>query len=398
MNRTLSQPEESVEELAISQDHRRRLVRAFHAWTADTVVAEDLAQETLLEAWRSPRCPLGEPDLSHWLFGVARNVLLRHRQVQARHGRWHEDVPDDAAAFALASETFDLDGDLERDDIVSLLNAALARIPSESRAALLLRYVDDLPQAAVAERLGLNEKALEGKLHRGKRAMHRFLVTDGCERARSLGLIGTEDEWQRTNLLCDICGRQHLLGRWKADGGLRLDCPSCAPMNGKRMCHTDMTGNITVGLRSFGAARGRQCRHLFHWSKEGFGPFTTCANCGGRIEIDRHDDDVWLSYPEYWLRCTCCPKVHYWSPFGSTMSHPAFRSWVKRERRVAVDPSPPIIDRGGRVALHLRWRSLTSSSTFEALRDRATQRCLLIAVDGQPPRIEHPSARRDRDS
>lgn len=397
MDRTPHPPERLTEQLAISHDHRHRIARAFRAWTADAAVAEDLTQETLFEAWRSPRRPNQDPELTHWLFGVARNVLLRHRREQARHGRWHLDLPDDDAAFALASQTFDLDADLDQDDIVALLDAALARIPAESRAALLLRYVDDLPQAAVAARLGLNEKALEGKLHRGKRAVHRFLVTDGSEQARSLGLIDTTDEWQVTNVWCEICGRQRLLGRWKDDGGLHLVCPSCAPMNGRRMCHTDVSGALTAGLRSFGAACGRLSQHYHRWSKDGLAPLRFCPDCGGRVEVDRHDDD-WSSHSEYWLRCASCPGVQYWSPFGSTMSHPAFRSWMKRERRVVVDPSPPINERDGRVALHLRWRSLTSSSTYEALRDRATQRCLLIALDGQPLRSEEHNVPRPANS
>lgn len=227
--------------------------------------------------------------------------------------------------------------------------------------------------------------------------MHRFLVTDGSERARSLGLIGAEDEWQITNLWCDICGRQGLLGRWNDDGGLHLVCPSCAPMNGRRMCHTDVDGETTAGLRSFGAAYGRMSRHYYQRSKHGFDSFRTCLDCGGHVVIDRRDDD-WSSYPEYWLRCAICPGVRYWSPFGSTMSNSAFRSWVKRERRVVVDLTPPSLHRDGRETLHLRWRSLTSSSIFEALRDRDSQKCLLITVDGQAPELEEVTASEDPNS
>ncbi len=93
-------------------------------------------------------------------------------------------LPDDDRAFALASDSLDLDAELEHEDIVALLDAALARIPAASRRALLMRYVDDLPQREIAAHLGLHEKALEGKLHRGMRALHRHLVTDGQEAAR----------------------------------------------------------------------------------------------------------------------------------------------------------------------------------------------------------------------
>jgi hypothetical protein len=42
------------------------------------------------------------------------------------------------------------------------------------------------------------------------------------------------------------------------------------------------------------------------------------------------------------------------------------------------------IEHGGHDALHLRWLSRTSSSVYEALRDRETLRYLLIAIDGKP--------------
>ena len=42
------------------------------------------------------------------------------------------------------------------------------------------------------------------------------------------------------------------------------------------------------------------------------------------------------------------------------------------------------IEHDGCDALHLRWQSRTSSSVYEALRDRETLRYLLIAINGKP--------------
>jgi RNA polymerase sigma-70 factor (ECF subfamily) len=264
----------------LSETHRRQLWRTFHAWTGDRTVAEDLTQETLVAAWQSSQCPASEPDLTRWLFGVARNVLRRHRREQGRIGNAHVDLPDDDAAFALASDSLDLDATLERDEIVTLLDAALSRIPAESRRALLLRYIDDLPQREVADRLGINEKTLEGKLHRGKRAMHRYLVTDGVEQARSLGLVAPGDDWQLTNLWCDACGLQKLYGRWLPDGGLHLECPACSILGGGRSNHTYIDGGITGGLRSFGAASRRVSDYFHDWSLSGMKSLRVCPDCG----------------------------------------------------------------------------------------------------------------------
>lgn len=380
VNPTIAPPSHG-QAATLTDDQRRQLWRVFRAWTGNPAVADDLTQETLIEAWRSPLRPIEEPDLTRWLFGVARNVLRRHRREQGRESRLLLDVPDDDQAFALASDSLDLDAELEREDIVALLDAALARIPSASRRALLMRYVDDLPQREVAERLGIKEGALEGKLHRGKRALHRHLVTDGQESARTLGLLAP-NEWQVTNLWCDACGAQRLVGRWLDDGGLRLDCPSCALLGGRRSCHTDVPGETTAGLRSFGVARRRIGEQLHLWTAGGLDHLDTCPNCGGAVDLIR-DETGFPSWPEYWFRCRRCGNVRYCSSIGATGSHPAFRQWLKGERRAALDPSIPVIERDGREAIHQRWKSLTGTGTFEAVRDRETLRYHLIAIDGQ---------------
>jgi len=366
----------------ITEDQRRRLRRTFTAWIGDAAVADDLTQEALIAAWRSTRRPTEEPDLSRWLFGVARNVLRRYRRDLGRQSQWLLDVPDDDGAFALASVSFDLDAELEREDIVALLDAALARIPAESRRALLLRYVDDLPQREVAARLGIDEGALEGKLHRGKRALHRHLVTDGQEAARALGLLAPGDEWQVTNLWCDACGKQRLVGKWLEDGGLLLDCPSCALLGGRRSCHTEDDGTFTAGLRSFGAATRRIGERLHRETRNGFAHAVRCPNCDSAMPWIR-DETEFPSWPEYWFRCGRCGNVQFRSSLGATGSHPAFRQWLKRERRAALDPSLPVIERDGRAAIHQRWTSLTGTGTWEAVRDRETLQYHLIAIDGR---------------
>ncbi len=373
----------SAQEGRLTDEQRQQLWRVFRAWTGNPTVADDLTQETLIAAWRSERRPVDEPDLTRWLFGVARNVLRRYRREQGQQNRWLVDVPDDDSAFALASETFDLDAELEREDIVALLDAALARIPAESRRALLMRYVDELPQREIAARLGVAEGALEGKLHRGKRALHRHLVTDGQAAARALGLLAPEDEWQVTNLWCDACGSQRLLGKWLEDGGLRLDCPSCALLGGRRSCHTDVDGTYTAGLRSFGAATRRLADHLHRGSKNGFVDPGACPDCHGTVALIRMETDL-PSLFEFWLRCRACGNVQYRSSIGVTGSHPMFIRWLKQERRAAFDPSTSFVERDGREAVLLRWNSLTGTGTYEAIRDRETLRYHLIAIDGRP--------------
>ena len=64
----------------ISPQERTRLVRLCAAITGDREVAEDLAQETLFEAWRHLEGLRDPQKRSQWLTGIARNICRRWRR------------------------------------------------------------------------------------------------------------------------------------------------------------------------------------------------------------------------------------------------------------------------------------------------------------------------------
>ena len=61
----------------ISVKERAQLVRYCAALSGESEVAEDLAQETLLEAWRNVQALRDPSRRSQWLVGIAHNVYLR---------------------------------------------------------------------------------------------------------------------------------------------------------------------------------------------------------------------------------------------------------------------------------------------------------------------------------
>src|SRR5690242_15931439 len=111
---------------------RRRLVRLCAAISGDPAAAEDLAQETLLEAWRNAHKLHDPSGAESWLAAIARNVCLRDAR---RRGRDPVLLRDGAA-----DERIDLDADVERAELLELLDRALALLPRETRQALVQRY------------------------------------------------------------------------------------------------------------------------------------------------------------------------------------------------------------------------------------------------------------------
>ena len=135
--------------------------------------AEDLTTETYLAAaaeLRAGRIPRMDKA---WLLGIARHKLADHWRRQAREERRLEAVAGLPVDFADPWEE-QLDAQLARQ--------ALQRLPHPHRAALTLRYVDDLPVPQVAATLGRSLHATESLLARARTAFRDAYTAIGGTR------------------------------------------------------------------------------------------------------------------------------------------------------------------------------------------------------------------------
>src|SRR3954471_21679988 len=108
-----------------------RLVRLCAHLTGDRDAAEDLAQETLIEAWRHQDRLYDWQGYSSWLSAIARNVSLRWIRQRGREGaRLATSINSAADRSARVEEPpadqNDFTVDLERAELADLLDRALA--------------------------------------------------------------------------------------------------------------------------------------------------------------------------------------------------------------------------------------------------------------------------------
>lgn len=161
---------------ALYERHGDALLRFFARRTADTQVALDLWAETFAQAVAGARKFRGrtEDDRAAWLYAIARNQLagyLRRGYAEQRTVRklGIERPPVDDALLA----------DVERrcglDDVRSELSRALATLSDETRRAVALRVVDELPYTQVADRLSISEVAARARVSRGLQSLARIL-------------------------------------------------------------------------------------------------------------------------------------------------------------------------------------------------------------------------------
>lgn len=369
---------------APDEQDRLMLVRAFTAWCGDPLVADDLAQESMYAAWTSRRQPESPAEWRPWLFGVARNILLRWRREQVKHGRRVASAPESERHLLAASGPDDLDALLARKDVVELLDAALGRLPRETRQALLLKYIDDLPQAEIAARMGIHEKALEGKLHRGKRAAHRYLLTERPDSALSLGLISEPDVWVPTDIWCSSCGENRLIGRWWESGHVRLDCPSCvdwAPWERSHIVSGDIDINGSERRPSFAKAMEQISSRFTALETDGRDMTMPCSRCGGIVRPTEHLPSLGLELrlgPDIRFECETCGHVEgfTWLP-GTDSTRSEVRAWRAQYPRTMM-LKPAFIRFQERDAIASIWCPVDVHDPLTIIHDLETWRVLHI--------------------
>jgi RNA polymerase sigma-70 factor (ECF subfamily) len=131
--------------------------------------AEELTQETFLAAVTELRKGKRVDDPLAWIRGIARHKLMDHYRRQARSAHITaiaEPIIGDAAVWDAAEE---------REITLRTLDA----LPALQRAALVLRYLDDLSVPDVARALRKSVHATESLLARGRESFRRAYPGSG---------------------------------------------------------------------------------------------------------------------------------------------------------------------------------------------------------------------------
>ncbi len=166
-------PVENLESLFRSwlTEHHGAVLKVARAYTITTEDCQDLAQEILLQVWRSMPQFQGRASASTWFYRVALNTALGwHRKERRRRARQKPilEVED------LSVPGLDSAQQAVQREVVERLFAAIRQLP-KTEAALVLLYLDDLSYRQMAEVLGISESNVGVKLNRAKKALSKLM-------------------------------------------------------------------------------------------------------------------------------------------------------------------------------------------------------------------------------
>jgi len=133
----------------------------------DAAVAEDLLQETLLDAVRGAAGFRGDAALSTWLCAIAKRKLARHYEAERRAelGR---------SRLRLVAEA-GVEESLEQAEQREEVARALGRLPVLHRQVLVLKYLDGLAVEQVAAEVGRTRVQVQSLLQRARDGLRREL-------------------------------------------------------------------------------------------------------------------------------------------------------------------------------------------------------------------------------
>jgi RNA polymerase sigma-70 factor (ECF subfamily) len=169
---------------AIVIRYQSRVFRLAWRLTANEGDAADVLQETFLQVYRKLATFRGHSRFGTWLYRVATNAALMHRRARSRRptepldgflpcfdeNGLHAASPTELQAAA------SVELQLDRRRLAEKALAAIDRLPDTYREAFVLRDLEEMPTAQVADVLGLEPAAVRQRVHRARMMLRGYLA------------------------------------------------------------------------------------------------------------------------------------------------------------------------------------------------------------------------------
>jgi RNA polymerase sigma-70 factor (ECF subfamily) len=159
---------------ALASRHLPTVRRMVHSMTLDDGLADDLAQEVLLRAFRSLGSFEGRARFTTWLYRIAMNTV--HRALERQRRSPIEDgvgLPEGAMSRAESPEAR-----ARRTEFDGMVGRALAALPPKLRAAIVLVSIEELDPAEAARIEGCTRATIYWRIHEARKRLAETLRED----------------------------------------------------------------------------------------------------------------------------------------------------------------------------------------------------------------------------
>ena len=144
---------------------------AFHFFHADADAASEVTQQVFLKLMRELTRFRGDAAFSTWLYRLVVNACVDRSRSRRKDAVGEDPVVLERLATHPSHEEF-----FARREVAESVQRAIAMLPGKLRAAILLRYFEDLSYADMAAALNCSIGTVASRLSRGHRLLAKKLA------------------------------------------------------------------------------------------------------------------------------------------------------------------------------------------------------------------------------
>ncbi|NLW74310.1 MAG: RNA polymerase sigma factor [Clostridiales bacterium] len=144
--------------------------------------ALDVSQEVFMKLWRTAGSYRGECSVTSWVIRIARNTsldALRRRSTRQTDSLTLEDEDGDTTERAIPVTEGDDDpvSSYERKERIAAVRRAISELCDEHKEIILLRNIQGLSYAEIADLLGIEEGTVKSRIHRARNCLKEKLIS-----------------------------------------------------------------------------------------------------------------------------------------------------------------------------------------------------------------------------
>lgn len=156
------------------EQYRDNVYRLAYRMCGNAYDADEAAQEAFVAAWRALPNFRGDAKFSTWLYRLTTNAAIDVMRREKRH-----QTVGDGEMVDLADDADSPQETVERTEQQEAVQKALGTLSEEYREVLLLRYMEELDYAEIAEVLQLPSGTVKSRINRAKAALKAALLKSG---------------------------------------------------------------------------------------------------------------------------------------------------------------------------------------------------------------------------
>jgi len=156
--------------------YHQRLVQFGVHVTGSAIIADEVVVDVFMVIWDTrARWTVRPGHVAEYLYVAVRNRARNVARTDQRRARLRDTFTHGDDVPGMAHDTLDILERLYAEDVARALESAIARLPERSRAAITLRWQQQMPIAEIASALGTTPGGAQMLLGRGLKALRTLL-------------------------------------------------------------------------------------------------------------------------------------------------------------------------------------------------------------------------------